>query len=56
MKNHTCYFLNNILHRKDVRTVEYNNGSKHLCINGVRHRLDGHAVENFNGIKACYIK
>ena len=42
-------------HREDGPALEFTNGYKAWCINGMRHRIDGPAVEDSAGQKFYYV-
>ena len=49
------YYLNKKLHRIDGPAIEYPNGTRVWCINGILHRDNGPAIEYSNGYKSWYI-
>ena len=50
------YYYNDLnqLHREDGHAIEYANGTKCWCRNGLWHREDGPAVEWANGTKGWH--
>ena len=51
---HSYYNSANQLHREGGPAIEWPNGSKEWCQNGLRHRTDGPAIEYASGKKEWY--